>query len=374
MFAFPEIRLLTSRHALIGEVFFILGLFAVVPAIAETPPELARWMAPQHWERDTDGPALSLGESGAFDDTHMFGAMVARDNDQYLLWYCGSQGFAHDVSGKRGLPDERQYRLGLAKSEDGKKFSRHPGGAILALQEEKEKRRSLLTPSILRNTDGSLLRENGKLRMWFSTATFGERGRPHSIQSAQSADGIKWENVSSDLITSAYCPSVIKDDQGYQMWYTEPGKYPWIIRHARSKDGAKWTVTENPALEVTQDWEIDLVIYPSVVKIEDVYLMWYTSYAHKDHKTTAIGFAASVDGIHWHKHPQNPVMKSDPQRPWESHYNSSGSVIRMPDGGFRMWYFARKAPPFLNLYYSICTARWDGPAEKAGEVVPRGGK
>jgi hypothetical protein len=33
----------------------------------------------------------------------------------------------------------------------------------------------------------------------------------------------------------------------------------------------------------------------------------------------------------------------------------------LPDGSFRYWYASRKAPPFLNLYFAINTARWTGP-------------
>src|SRR4029077_2144230 len=70
------------------------------------------------------------------------------------------------------------------------------------------------------------------------------------------------------------------------------------------------------------------------------------------------GFAASTDGLRWHKHPQNPVLRPDPVRPWESNYVGSGCVMRLGDGSFRYWYASRKAPPFVNLYFAINTARW----------------
>src|SRR5262245_23640417 len=38
----------------------------------EPPRELARWLGPQQWERDTAGPILSLGAAGDFDDMHIF--------------------------------------------------------------------------------------------------------------------------------------------------------------------------------------------------------------------------------------------------------------------------------------------------------------
>jgi hypothetical protein len=89
--------------------------------------------------------------------------------------------------------------------------------------------------------------------------------------------------------------------------------------------------------------------------------MWYTSYATQDRLTTAIGFAASEDGIKWHKHPQNPVFKPNPARAWESNYVSTGTIMRLDDGSFRLWYFARKKPPFRNLYEAFGTATWNGP-------------
>ena len=96
--------------------------------------------------------------------------------------------------------------------------------------------------------------------------------------------------------------------------------------------------------------------------------MWYGSYNHAVRRqTTAIGFAASLDGIKWYKHPQNPVLRPTSSRPWESNYVTSGCVLRLDDGSFRYWYASRKAPPFANLYFAINTARWSGPTAAADQ-------
>ena len=60
----------------------------------------------------------------------------------------------------------------------------------------------------------------------------------------------------------------------------------------------------------------------------------------------------------------NPVLRPDPERPWESHYVTSHSVMRMDDGSFRIWYASRRKPPFLNKYFAINTAAWDAPKEE----------
>jgi hypothetical protein len=47
----------------------------------------------------------------------------------------------------------------------------------------------------------------------------------------------------------------------------------------------------------------------------------------------------------------------------------SGCVLRLADGSFRYYYASRKAPPFLNLYFAINTARWPGPPAEASRVL-----
>jgi hypothetical protein len=167
-------------------------------------------------------------------------------------------------------------------------------------------------------------------------------------------------------LENAYCPTILKIDGTYQMWFSDVSRRPWVIRHAASTDGNHWTVTPRPALVLNQSWEAEVLVYPTVLKIDNAFLMWYSSYDHAIRReTTAIGFAASTDGLHWHKHPQNPVLRPDPKRPWESNYVGSGCVLRLADGSFRYWYASRKQPPFLNLYFAINTARWSGPPATA---------
>jgi predicted GH43/DUF377 family glycosyl hydrolase len=112
-----------------------------------------------------------------------------------------------------------------------------------------------------------------------------------------------------------------------------------------------------------QEWEHRRLFYPTVVKYDGLYLMWYASYwiEKTDADMTAIGFAVSEDGIRWRKNPNNPVLRPDPKLAWESHYNSSQSVMRLDDGTWRIWYGSRKEPPFVNKYFAIATAEWTGP-------------
>lgn len=326
----------------------VVSLFAT-GAWAQSPAELAKWLAPQAWQRDVDGPILSLGKEGDFDDQHIFAPAGIEERGQFSLWYCGS----------RGTPGNRVFRLGLATSGDGKKFAKAAGNPVYEFGDGKH---SVLTPALLRTGDGRVLRENGKLRMWFAAATLGQGGL-HTLHETTSEDGIHWQPPSPVLLENVYCPSVLKSDAGYEMWFSDVSRRPWVLRHATSTDGTKWQVNPRPVVQLSQPWEAEVLVYPTVLKEGGVYLMWYGSYHNAIRReTTAIGFAASTDGVHWHKHPQNPVLLPEPKHDWESNYVGSGCVTRLADGSFRYWYASRKAPPFRNLYFAINTARWTGPA------------
>jgi len=328
-------------------------------AAAETPAALRPWLAAsQDWVRDTDGPIVSLGEAGAFDDTHIFAPAVALEEGLFRLWYCGS----------RGEVKQRVFRLGLATSRDGRTFQRHSTGPVYGFGDDAH---SVLTPTLLRNPDGSTLREGGKLRMWFSSTWFAGESDAHTLHEATSEDGIHWSEPSPAQLRGVYAPTVIKTGDRYRMWYIDVSQQPWIVRHADSSDGRQWRVTQQPCLVVDQDWESGRLFYPTVLKLDDTYQMWYGSYWSQRRHTTALGFAASEDGLRWYKHPDNPVFRPDPGRPWESHYVTSQSILRLPDGGLRMWYASRKKPPFVNKYFAINTTVWKqgGPAED--EVEPR---
>ncbi|MEQ8789093.1 MAG: hypothetical protein RIC55_22465 [Pirellulaceae bacterium] len=335
-----------------------IGFAADAGDDAEPAPAVRRWLGRQEWRRDTEGPVVSLGEAGRFDDQHLFAPCVMRDEGRFLLWYCGS----------RGEVARRVFGLGLATSEDGRQFAKHADNPVFQFGDGKH---SVLTPTLLRETDGRPIREGGRLRMWFAATHFEGGSGLHTLHETTSRDGVHWTPPSEAQLKHVYAPTIVKEKGVYKLWYTDVSSEPWNFRHATSRDGREWEVHPEPVLQVDQDWERGRLFYPTVLKIDDVYVMWYGSYwsaqsnnaqSNKAQSNkTAIGVAASSDGVHWHKSPHNPVLRPDPARPWESHYTTSQSVIRQRDGGFRIWYASRKRPPFVNKYFAINTAVWDGP-------------
>ncbi len=330
----------------IGATWFLGD--SVLQTATPAVPRGEGWLGPQDWKKVKSHPVIPLGQQGAFDDMHVFAPTVARENGSYSLWYPGSRG---TVAG-------RIFRLGLATGPDGVRFEKSSKNPVY---EFGNGRTSIVTPTILRQLDGSPIRENGKLRMWFTAVDFSDG--LHTVHETTSGDGEDWSSPSPPLIENAYAPTVIKDGDGYRMWYADVGIASWAFRHASSADGKQWRITPEPVMVVDQDWEHRRLFYPTVVKHDGLYLMWYARYwiEETDADKTAIGFAISEDGIHWRKNPSNPVLRPDPELAWESHYNSSQSVMRLGDGTWRIWYGSRKEPPFVNKYFAIATAEWSGP-------------
>jgi predicted GH43/DUF377 family glycosyl hydrolase len=330
-----------------------LAVATLAPPLSaqELPTDSAvqRWLGRQEWTRDVEEPVVSLGPKDAFDAMHIFAPCAARVDDRYLLWYCGSQGTVLD----------RVFRLGLMSGTNGRTFERHPEAPVLGFADD---RHSVLTPTLLSNNDGTPIREGGKLRMWFSSTDFHDKSGLHTLHESSSADGVHWIEPSPALLTGLYAPTVLKAGDVYRMWFTDVSKSPWVIRYAEGRDGKSWQVDPIPVLKVDQAWELDRLFYPTVRKVDGVFLMWYGSYwKGQGSQKTALGLAVSQDGRHWTKSPHNPVFRPEATRAWESHYVTSQTLIRSADGSWRMWYASRTKPPFVHKYFAIGTATWAGP-------------
>lgn len=162
-------------------LFVVVWSFVwAIPTLAETPSTpIERWLSPQEWTRDIDKPMISLGAAGEFDDMHLFGPTAVHEDGRFLLWYCGS----------RGTVAERVLRLGLASSADGRHFSKDSANPVFNFGDQ---RHSVMTPTVLKNLDGSPIREDGKLRLWFSATDFADKSGKHTLHEITSEDGRHW--------------------------------------------------------------------------------------------------------------------------------------------------------------------------------------
>jgi len=155
---------------------------------------------------------------------------------------------------------------------------------------------------------------------------------------------------------------VIHDGEQYLAYYAgrreppEDGDSEWRIGLATSLDGAHWTRhPDNPVLDVGEpgSWDDLSVAFPAVHHDGDTYHLWYNARG----ETLALGYAASSDGIHWERHPDNPVLTGGDEGAWD-HGAIGHPAIAVADGIFHLYYMAPRPDPRLGLATSTDGVTW----------------
>jgi hypothetical protein len=184
--------------------------------------------------------------------------------------------------------------------------------------------------------------------MWFS----GNDGTTYRIGYATSPDGINWTKHLSNPVLNlglagswdnshVYYPSVIFDGTSYRMWYAGWDGSSSVIRigYAYSLDGVAWTKhPANPVLDrgTPGSWDDQLVYTPMVFldSVNSTYSMWFSGFDGSSHR---IGYATSPDGLSWTKHPANPVIDVGPPGSWDDLRAFIPFVLH--DGtNYQMWF------------------------------------
>jgi dienelactone hydrolase len=125
-------------------------------------------------------------------------------------------------------------------------------------------------------------------------------------EGAWDADGLGW-------------PSVVRDGVGFRMYYGAEESGHYAIGMATSPDGLQWTkyddpetiaapfIESDPVLIPSDDWERIKVDRPRAAVSPDGWVMLYQGGLAVEQR----GLAVSADGIHWTRHPANPIFRSE---------------------------------------------------------------
>jgi predicted GH43/DUF377 family glycosyl hydrolase len=180
--------------------------------------------------------------------------------------------------------------------------------------------------------DVAVRKEKGVFRMWFSW-------RPRqSLALVESADGIHWSqpqivlapNPGSGWEEDINRPAVLKRGDEYLLWYTGQARGRSCIGFAASKDGLIWTRrSERPVLAPDAPWEKDTAVMCPDVHWDGeagLFKMYYSG--GEQYEPNAIGYATSPDGLHWTKHPNNPIFRPAARNRWEQDRVTACQVIR----------------------------------------------
>ena len=105
-------------------------------------------------------------------------------------------------------------------------------------------------------------------------------------------------------------PTVVKTDAGYALYYTGWDRAPrgtGVIGLATSSDGASWRKADAPVLVADQKWELGSLDRPRVAATPRGIAMVYAS----GNELTRHGIAWSSDGVSWTKAPSGPALTAD---------------------------------------------------------------
>lgn len=226
-------------------------------------------------------PVVDLGPLGAFDDSGVTTSCLVTNGTTRLLYYTGWS---------RGVTVPFYLAAGVVASEAGAPFERLSLAPLLD--------RSPVDPFL--TASPFVLADGGRWRMWYVSGT---EWRPHgssprhyyNIRYAESKDGLTWRREGVVCLDYAspeeYAfarPWVVRDAQGYRMWFAVRGDR-YHIGFAESSDGATWTRRDEMGLTASEDdWESEMVAYPCVFEWNRRRYMLYNG---NDYGRTGVGLA-----------------------------------------------------------------------------------
>ncbi len=198
---------------------------------------------------------------------------------------------------------------------------------------------------------------DAKYRMYYTGLA--EDGSHTIIADADSADGITWKSISSQLLSARSgswdenletC-GLIDDRLLLFTGYRDVGKpakgFPASLGLARSTDGEIFVADNKPILDPTPGGrDNDGIYHPSVLKTGNSYSMAYTGHAYTNDPTTgpigvSVLLANSSDGITWIK-ADKPLLCSDPKLPWTTDGVAEPCLLRGLDGKFYLFFTGLK--------------------------------
>jgi len=233
-----------------------------------------------NWDKYAGNPVMDVSYDGLWDSLGVETVSIINDPaaaapERYKMWYAGQ--YFNDF----------RYDIGYAFSPDGINWIKHTAPVLQVGAATQWDNGFLEGPSVIK--------EGGVYKMWYCgyDAVVDGNGTDGlaNIGLATSSDGINWtKHPNNPIFTtgtntwdSHYVqdPHVINDNGVYYMWYggNDVEGYGQQVGLATSNDGIAWTKSPmNPVLQKgsANDWDANTASFPSVLKGDNSYEMWYT--------------------------------------------------------------------------------------------------
>jgi sucrose-6-phosphate hydrolase SacC (GH32 family) len=325
-------------------IFAVFGLVTIVTACRKNDYNSCTSLGhEQNWTKYEGNPVFTKGEK-SWDDGIVIGHSVIKDGNTFRMWYSGG----HNIQDPKSI--------GYATSTDGIHWTRYSGNPVFEGIAGSWDQGNVVLPTVLQ--------DRNTLRMWYLGGLDGDAG---TIGYAVSEDGIHWNRHSSPVFQARagtwyedgiFPGTVIKENGVFKMWFSGAfggslsGGSPTTesaVGYATSTDGITWTFYDDPATTsapyqssdpVLQhgkpgEWDAAAAIEPSVIRTKCGYEMWYIGGVQEEGTHQKLGYAFSSDGIHWTKYSKNPVLLPDK---WNTDLVFPSVILE--GNKYRMWYGA----------------------------------
>ena len=287
----------------------------------------------------TRGSCLSWRCAGVGDPT------IARAADGLLKVWFTAMGVRLGWTGLEALGPV----VGMATGNSSlAKVDVSPESAIIGVGSDGAWDRYVETPTVRRSATGL------GWTMWYAGyAARGGAANPFigiALGQANSADqeGKLWKRSATPIYRASSGawderlvsgPTVLRGPDGlWRLYYSGAGTKQGVGL-LTSRDGEHWIPhAGNPVLEPQPGAWDEQILEQAVAYLSGRYWLWYSGYRNPLAPTTsiAIGVATSQDGIHWTKHPANPVIKPGPSGAWNDLSVLAPDVIEETDGSLLM--------------------------------------
>lgn len=153
---------------ILGVPIMVFWLAAISSADANGPVPMAPVPIPSESDWIEAGPILQKGPAGAW-DSRLEGAIspgaLVKIGDTFYLYYIGADG---KRSSDRG---PRHRALGVATSDDGLHFVKHPGNPIITFLPHNNEEEGIFSVAAMIDSDGSVLLFYGAMSAGTATST-----------------------------------------------------------------------------------------------------------------------------------------------------------------------------------------------------------
>ncbi|TDK66524.1 hypothetical protein E2I14_08645 [Sapientia aquatica] len=283
-------------------------------------------------------PVLERGVIGEWDSTDVLNPSVIKFKDKYFNYYSGFDG--------------KLWRTGVAVSNDGISWQKFVGNPVLA-------------PSIS-DWDTGYIAGNGTAiyfaqRIYYFYQGINDRGIAN-IGLAVSDDGFHFKKHPNPILATGPAgawdsdsvgdPFVIEKGEALYLYYLgQDSVGVQRLGIAKSVDGLHWTrLSNNPVLDIGAGGSFDEngLGEPSIAYQPPYFYMFYTGRASDEIRN--IGYAISTDGIHWKKISTTGLISNKLRSEWFSKVICDTTLIAVGGGKWAVWFGGGNLPvPAENL-------------------------